>query len=67
MARRRYKKRRMRKKGIMHDLSLYFKSPARRKGMIAGLVLAPAITLWSQHGRDAYGWLTQQYSKLAGK
>lgn len=66
MARRRYRRRSMRKKGIMHDVSLYFKSPARRKGALVGMALVPAITLLSSHGRDAFKWLESQYQKVIG-
>ena len=65
--RKRYRKaRRMQKKGFMHDVSLYFKSPARRKGALVGMALVPLVTLVSSQGRDAFKWLESQYQKVLG-
>ena len=61
--RRRYKK----KKGLMDDVALYWKSSARRKGALLGMVLAPALMATTQFGAQAGKWVGDQVRNLTGQ
>ena len=61
--RRRYKK----KKGMLDDIALYWKSSARRKGALLGMVLAPALMATTQFGAQAGKWVGDQVRNLTGQ
>tara|TARA_Y100001970_G_C14159221_1_gene817497 strand:+ start:776 stop:988 length:213 start_codon:yes stop_codon:yes gene_type:complete len=64
---RRRKKGYKRYKGLMHDVSLYWKSSARRKGALLGMVLAPALMATTQFGAQAGKWVGDQVRNLTGQ
>ena len=64
---RRGKKRYKKDNGFMHDVSLYWKSGARRKGAIVGMILAPVLMATTEFGKEAGLWIGDQVNNLMGK
>ena len=64
---RRKKKRYKKDNGLMHDVSLYWKSSARRKGALLGMVLAPVLMATTEIGKQAGQWVGDQVKNLTGQ
>ena len=67
MARYRKRRRYTKKKGMLDDVALYWKSSARRKGALLGMVLAPVIMATTEMGKEAGLWIGDQAKNLIGK
>ena len=58
MARRRKRRKRYSRqdKGMLHDVTLYYKSKSRRKGVVVGLLAAPLLMAYTKFGADSATW-----------
>ena len=59
----RYKK----KKGMLDDIALYYKSSARRKGILLGMVGMSILSATTTTGNQVASWIGDQAKNLTGQ